>query len=58
MSKKLLTDLKRNVLRQLKDQGMLSEPIHQVLHESVMPWLFDKTMAFLAEEEATEVNAE
>ena len=47
VSKRVLVGLKQNMLRQLKDQGMLSAPLNQVLHESVMPWLLDKTLHFL-----------
>jgi len=31
ISKKMLVDLRRNVFRQLKDQGMLSDPLNQVM---------------------------
>jgi len=54
----LLVGLKQNVFRQLKDQGMLSDPISQVMEENVMPWLFERTLAFLREEGVIEVNAE
>jgi len=58
VSKKLLVDLKHNVLRQLKDQGMLSDPLHQVMQENVLPWLFNKTLDFLKADRMIEVNAE
>jgi len=47
ITKKLLVGLKQNVFRQLKDQGMLSDPLSQVMNENVMPWLFEKTLDFL-----------
>ncbi len=58
MAKKYLVGLKDNALRGLVDQGMLVQPIEQVIHENVMPWLLDKMADFLNDEDLIEINTE
>jgi len=41
MAKKYLVGLRENGLKALKDQGMLVQPIEQVMHENVLPWMLE-----------------
>lgn len=51
MAKSYLVGLKLNSLRALKDQGMLIEPLEQVMNENVMPWVMDYMADFIDDEE-------
>jgi len=51
MAKKYLLGIRENALRALKDQGLLVEPIDKVMHEDVVPWMLDKMMDFLKDED-------
>lgn len=57
-AKKCLVGLKENALRQLKDEGMLTDPIMQVMEENVMPWIFERTLGFLEQDTIIMINAE
>jgi hypothetical protein len=58
MAKKHLLGLKENALRALSDQGVLAKPIDIVLTENVMPWILERMMEFMVEDDDIEVNAE
>jgi hypothetical protein len=58
MSKKYLYGLKENGLQALRDQGMLVQPIEQVLHENVMPWMLEKVMEFLGDDDLVDKNVD
>ena len=58
MAKSYLVGLKFNALRGLKDQGMLIEPLDQVMTENVMPWVLDFMADFIDDEEDQEINLE
>ena len=47
MAKKHMNGLKISALKGLKDQGMLVQPIDQVMHEQVLPWMIEKMQEFL-----------
>lgn len=58
MAKKYLTGMRENAFKSLKDQGMLNVPIECVLHENVFPWVLDKMVEFLYEDDYIGINVE
>jgi hypothetical protein len=47
-----------NALITLKDQGMLVKPVTQVIHEKILPWMYDAMNQFLDEEDDVDNNVE
>ena len=58
MAKSYLVGLRFNALSALKDQGMLIEPIEQVMNENIMPWVLDCMADFIDDEDDQEFNLE
>jgi len=54
MAKKYLQGLQQNALQALTDQGMMVQPIEQVVHENVYPWVMERMADFLHEEDSIE----
>lgn len=53
-----MNGLRGNALQALKDQGMLVQPVDHVMHEDVMPWLLEKMMGFLDDDEFLDLNTD
>ena len=58
MAKSYLVGLRFNALNALKDQGMLIEPIEQVMNENIMPWVLDCMADFIDDEDDQDINLE
>lgn len=58
MAKSYLVGLRENALKALKDQGMLIEPIEQVMTENVMPWVLEQMAEFIEDEDIQEFTVE
>lgn len=58
IAKKLLANVCPTALQLLEDQGTLVESLGVHLHEQAVPWLLEKTMKFLEEDDVIDSNAD
>ena len=57
-AKNYLNGIREVALNQLTSQGVLVKPKNRAIHEEVMPWLLDKIVDFLHEDQATNFGSE
>lgn len=57
IAKSYMSDLRLEALQELSVMGVLVPPQSRAMEEEVMPWLMDKIMGFLVEDQSTTQGA-